>query len=158
MAGIVPVRREWAVADAKRGASLLAENRKAKFDYELFDRFEAGMVLTGPEVKAVRAGGVSFSGAYVETNAGELWLSGCSFSKLDVGAFGSRRGRIKLLCRRREIEKIRTATDAKGLTAVPLSIVDLRGRLKLVFALARGRKAHDKRRAIRDRDMAKETV
>ena len=136
------------------GAKLIAENRRARRDYELLERVEAGLVLTGTEVKAAREGKVQLAGAYAEVRGGEAWLVGVSIA--EYGATGSaghapERDR-KLLLHRREIDSLYGKVRERGLTIVPTRMYFKDGRAKVELALARGRERFDKRRAIADRE------
>ena len=134
---------------------LIARNRKAAHDYFLGDRYEAGLVLLGSEIKSIRAGRVSLREGFVQERGGELWLMGCHIALYEeAGRFGHSdplRPR-KLLLHRREIGKIAGRMRERGNTAVPLALYLARGRAKLEIALARGKRQHDKRQAIAKRD------
>ena len=133
---------------------LIAENRRARFDYEFLETFEAGLVLSGGEVKAARAGKVQLAGAYAEVRDGEVWLVGASIAEYDAGrSSGSSPERDrKLLLHRREIDSLYGKVREKGLTLVPTRMYFKDGRAKVELALARGRERFDKRRAIAERD------
>lgn len=136
----------------------VARNRRARFDYEILETLEAGMVLQGSEVKSLRQGGVSLEEAYVRVTAGEAWLLDCTIPEWkQATTFGHepRRAR-KLLLHRREIEKLREHVRLKGLTVVPLAIYFKAARAKCEIALVRGRKKHDKREATREKVAKKE--
>ena len=136
------------------GSKLIAENRRARFDYELLERLEAGLVLSGTEVKAARAGKVHLAGAYAEVRDGEAWLVGASIDEQEQGARSSHEpGRDrKLLLHRREIDSLYGKVRERGLTLVPTRMYFKDGRAKVELALARGRERFDKRRAIADRE------
>jgi SsrA-binding protein len=137
----------------------LATNRKAFFSYEILDRAEAGVSLVGTEVKAIREGGLNFRDSYVEFRAGELFLVGCRIAPYSHGNLlnhAEERDR-KLLLHKREILKLGGKATEKGLTLVPLRAYFKKGRVKLEIGLARGKKAHDKREAIKRRDIDRET-
>jgi SsrA-binding protein len=137
------------------GTKLIAENRKARHDYELLERVEAGIALTGTEVKSLRAGHVQLGQAYGDIRDGEAWLVGASISEYAQGAgpFGHRPERDrKLLLHRREIDSLYGKLREKGLTLVPTRMYFRDGRVKVELALARGRERADKRRAIAERD------
>ena len=132
----------------------MARNPKARHDYHILDRWEAGLVLTGTEVKSVRAGKVSLKGGFGVLRNGELWLEGVNIAKYESGGYVNHdplRPR-KLLMHRREIRRLIGALEQKGLTLVPLDIHIARGRAKVTIALARGKKGHDKREDIKRRD------
>ncbi|NNL67694.1 MAG: SsrA-binding protein SmpB [Myxococcales bacterium] len=140
--------------DKDKGRKLIASNRRARFDYELLDRFEAGIVLHGPEVKSLRAGRANLSDAYASVRKGELWLVSAHISPYEQAGRENdepRRDR-KLLMHRNEIARLRGKIEEKGLTLVPVSLYWKDGRAKVELALARGKRRHDKRHAIRDRE------
>jgi SsrA-binding protein len=136
------------------GTKLVAENRRARFDYELLERFEAGIVLTGTEVKSLREGHVHLQQAYADLRQGELWLVGASIDEYAQGNVANHRPERdrKLLLHRREIEQLSAKVREKGLTLVPTRMYFKDGRIKLEVALARGKDRADKRRTIADRD------
>jgi len=138
---------------APTGTKLIAENRRARFDYELLERLEAGLVLSGAEVKAARAGKVHLAGAYAEVRGGEAWLVGASIDEHEQGArFAHEPGRDrKLLLHRREIDSLYGKVRERGLTLVPTRMYFKDGRAKVELALARGKERYDKRHAIADR-------
>ncbi len=132
----------------------IAVNRKATYDYELFDRYEAGIALTGPEIKSVRAGRVNLRDAYVRVEGGEAWLLNCHIAAYQPGSYLNHeptRPR-KLLLHKDEILRLAQATDKKGFTIVPLRLYLKRGLVKVELAVARGRKKYDRRAAIADRE------
>ncbi len=131
----------------RRGGGNLAENRRARRMFELIERFEAGIVLTGAEVKSCRTGRVQLSDAYAAVKDGEMWLHNAhiaAYTHATVGNEAPVRPR-KLLMHRREIDRIEGKTRQKGLTLVATRIYGSNGRIKCEIALARGRQAHDKR-------------
>ena len=137
---------------------LVAKNRRAFYDYHIADRFEAGLVLAGSEVKSVRAGHVDVSDAYVAIERGEAWLRQMFVAPFEgASAFPheARRPR-KLLLHGREIAQIERALVREGRTAVPLRLYFKRGRIKVELAVATGKKAHDKRADIAKRDAERE--
>jgi SsrA-binding protein len=136
------------------GTKLIAENRRARFDYEFLERLEVGLVLSGTEVKAAREGKVQLAGSYAEVRDGEAWLVGASISEYDSGGtFGHEPERDrKLLLHRSEIDSLYGKVREKGLTLVPTRMYFKDGRAKVELALARGRERFDKRRAIADRE------
>jgi SsrA-binding protein len=141
------------------GERPLATNRKAFFHYHVLERAEAGIALTGTEVKSVREGGLSFSDSYVDFRGGELFLVGCRIAPYSHGNqmnHAPDRDR-KLLLHKREIQKLGGKVTGKGLTLVPLRAYLRRGRVKLEIGLGRGKRAHDKREAIKRRDIDRET-
>jgi len=134
-------------------------NRRARHDYEVLETFDAGLALTGSEVKALRGGGASIAEAYAKVERGEVWLEGANIPAYAQASYNNHeptRPR-KLLLHRREIEELRKGLERRGLTVVPLKLYfDERGRAKLQIALARGRKLHDKRAAASERDAKRE--
>ncbi|PZO72335.1 MAG: SsrA-binding protein [Pelagerythrobacter marensis] len=134
---------------------VVAENRRARFDYQVEDKYEAGLALQGTEVKALRAGEASIAESYAEVRGDEVWLVNANIPEYSHGNrlnHEPRRPR-KLLLHRREVEKLFGAVERKGMTLVPLSIYFNRtGRAKVELALAKGRQNQDKREYIKDRD------
>ena len=133
---------------------LIADNRRARHDYQLLDRFEAGIVLTGTEVKSLRDGRATLAQAYADVRDGEAWLHGAEISTYDQGNRANHeptRPR-KLLLHRREIDRLYGQVREKGLTLVPTRLYFKDGRVKVELALARGKDVRDKRRAVADRD------
>ena len=136
------------------GKKIVATNKRARHEYELLEFFEAGLVLTGTEIKSVRANRVSLARSYVQPRDDELWLVEAHIAEYEHANRQNHeptRAR-KLLLHRREIAKILDALGQKGLTAVPTSLYLKNGRAKLEFALARGKKLHDKRQSLARRD------
>jgi SsrA-binding protein len=136
------------------GTKQIAENRRARHDYELLERLEAGLVLTGTEVKSLRDGHVQLGQAYVHLRDGEAWLVGASIAEYAQGNIRNHapdRDR-KLLLHRRELDSLYGKVREKGLTLVPTRLYFRDGRVKLEIALARGRERADKRRVIAERD------
>jgi SsrA-binding protein len=136
------------------GEKLIAENRKARHDYELLDRYEAGLVLTGTEVKSLRQNGASLQQAYADVRGGEAWLLAFHIAPYEQAAVGSHdpeRPR-KLLLHAKEIATIDGKLREKGLTLVPTRLYFKGGRAKLELALARGKATIDKRRDLAKRD------
>ena len=137
---------------------LIAENRKARHDYELLERVEAGLVLTGTEVKSLRAGRAVLGQAYADVRDGEAWLHGAEIAAYDQGNRANHeptRPR-KLLLHRREIDRLYGQVREKGLTLVPTRLYFKDGRVKVELALARGKDTVDKRRALAERDARRE--
>jgi SsrA-binding protein len=133
---------------------IVARNRRARHDYELHEKVEAGLVLTGTEVKSLRNGKASLEEAYAEVNGDEVWLQGCDIPEyLQANRMNHvpKRPR-KLLLHRREITKLATKVEAKGMTLVPLSIYFKKGIAKVELSVARGRKTFDKREALKTRE------
>jgi SsrA-binding protein len=133
----------------------VALNRRARFDYFLEETFEAGIALSGTEVKSLRFGDGSITEAYAEVRDGECWLINANIPEFSHGNrynHEAKRPR-KLLLHTREIEKMIGAVERKGMTLVPLSVYfNSRGRAKVELALAKGKQAHDKRETMKDRD------
>jgi SsrA-binding protein len=141
------------------GERVIATNRKAFFNYEVLDRAEAGVVLRGTEVKSVREGGLNFRDSFVEFRGGELFLVGARIGPYSHGNLlnhAEDRDR-KLLLHKREILKFGGKATERGLTIVPLKAYFSKGRIKVEIGLARGKKAHDKRQAIKRKDLERET-
>ena len=131
--------------------SLIAQNRRARHDYEILQRFEAGIVLTGTEIKSVREHKVQLVGAYARVKDGELWVEDMHIAPYVNAGYtrhDARRDR-KLLLHRKEITRIRQMLEEKGLTLIPLTMYLKRGRAKVELGVARGRKQYDKRAAIK---------
>ena len=138
---------------------VVAENRRARYDYFVEERFEAGIQLTGTEVKALRQGEGSIAESYAAVEGEELWLINSHIPEYSHGNrlnHQPRRPR-KLLLRGREIAKLQGAVTRQGLTVVPLSVYfNARGKAKVELALARGKKVHDKRETVKARDWKRE--
>ena len=136
----------------------IAVNRRARFEYAVEDTFEAGIVLTGTEIKSIRAGHVNLAEAYARIEHGEAWLIGAHIAPYDQGNRNNHEPRRtrKLLLHRTQIAELTGLTQQKGLTLVPLRLYLRGGRAKLELGIARGKKAHDKRRSIAERDMRRE--
>ncbi len=132
----------------------LASNRRARFDFEIIETFETGMALVGTEIKSLRENGGSLQEAYVKVENNELWLVACSIAPYKFGNIHNHEEKRirKLLMHKNEIKRLKKAAQEKGLTIVPLSIYLKSGRAKLKIALARGKKSHDKRAVIKERD------
>jgi len=140
---------------AKTPSSTIAQNKKARFDYFIEERTEAGLVLEGWEVKSLRAGKAQLSESYVILRDGELWLLGSHITPLSsasthVNADPARTR--KLLLHRDEIDRLTGLVERKGYTLVPLELYWSKGRAKLAVGLAKGKKQHDKRATEKDRD------
>ncbi len=135
------------------GRKLVASNKKARHDYLIEDVFEAGVVLTGTEVKALRAGRASLVDGWCEVENGEAWLEGVHIPEYTQGTWTNHapRRKRKLLLHRSEIDRLDMKVRAKGQTIIPLSLYFLDGRAKVEIALARGKREYDKRQALRER-------
>ncbi len=134
---------------------VVAENRKARFNYTIEDVYEAGLALQGTEVKSLRFGEGSIAESYAEIKDGQVWLVNANIPEFSHGnRFNHEPKRPrKLLLHEREIDKLFGAVERKGMTLVPLSIYfNSKGRAKVELALAKGKQAHDKRQTIKDRD------
>ena len=138
---------------------IAADNRRARFDFELGETFEAGISLTGPEVKSLRNGKATIGESYAAQKEGEMWLYNAYIPEyLEANRFNheTRRPR-KLLLHKRQIAKLGQAVEREGMTVVATKIYfNDRGRAKVELALAKGRKAHDKREASKERDWARD--
>jgi SsrA-binding protein len=142
----------------ERGDRSIATNRRARHEYEILETVEAGLVLRGTEVKSLRAGQVNFKDSYASLRNEEAWLIGCHISPYSHGTDANHdpeRDR-KLLLHRRELGRLTGKVAERGLTLVPLRLYFKNGRAKLELGLARGRKLHDKRSAIRERETRRE--
>jgi SsrA-binding protein len=137
-----------------------ADNKKAKFNYEILEEYEAGIELLGPEVKSIRAGHISLKEAFITTKAGELFLTNAHISPYkparDNNAEPTRPR--KLLLKKSEITKLIGKAQAEGNTMVPFKVYDSHGKIKIGFGLARGKKKYDKREAIKKREGEREIM
>lgn len=140
------------------GIKVIADNKKARFDYEIEDTFEAGLALIGSEVKSIRAGQVNLKDSYIAFVNGEAYLQKAHISPYKPSSvFGHEPERLrKLLMHRAELDKLERAMREKGYTCVPTKLYFKGGRVKLEIGLARGRKSADKRQAIKGREMDRE--
>lgn len=142
----------------EKGRQMVAQNRKARHNYEISDTYEAGIVLTGTEVKSLRAGRASLVDGYAEVRDGEVWLRNVHIPEYDQGSWTNhepRRSR-KLLMRRDEISRLIGKTREKGLTLVPMSLYFKDGYAKVELGLGRGKKTHDKRQALVEKQAKRE--
>jgi SsrA-binding protein len=145
-------------APAADGRKVVASNRKARHDYDRLESVECGIVLTGSEVKSLRAGQVVLKDAYAEIRGGEMWLLSLHIAPYQFargGGHDPERPR-KLLLHRREIERLIGKVNEQGLTLIPMSVYFAHGLAKVEIALARGRRTYDKRQAIREREEKRE--
>jgi SsrA-binding protein len=142
------------MSDQDNQLKVIARNRKARFEYEIIDTFEAGMVLLGTEVKALRNGKASLGDAFAEIRRGEVFLLNAHIGAYEqAGRANAAPLRVrKLLLRRREIGRLEGRVTEKGLTLVPLRLYFKDGRAKVELALARGKRRYDKRQTIRERE------
>lgn len=145
--------------DGRSGGKTIASNRKAFHDYTIVDQNEAGVALTGTEVKSLRANGCSLVDGFVRVRGGEAWLVNVHIPPYEQGTFFSqhepRRDR-KLLLHRQELSRLSGKLQEKGLTLLPLRIYFQRNRVKVEIGLARGKKLYDKREAIKEREIRRE--
>jgi SsrA-binding protein len=149
------------MAKAKDKASRPREfrNKRAYFEYEILEKLEAGLALRGTEVKSIREGNVSLAESYARLQEGEVFLVGCHINEYRAGSWTNHdpTRKRKLLLHRREIAKLRSRIEEKGLTLVPLRLYfNKRGYAKVELGLARGKKLHDKRSSIKRRDTDRE--
>lgn len=140
------------------GFKSLASNRKAYHDYFIEDTFEAGIVLTGTEIKSVRAGQVNLRDSYATIKDGELWLMNTHIAAYRGGSYFNHEPRRerKLLMHRREINRLSAKVQEKGLTLIPLRVYLKNNRAKVEIGLARGKKQYDKRDSLREKDSRRE--
>ncbi len=140
------------------GRKLVAQNRRARHEYEILDTYEAGLVLTGTEVKSLRAGRASLVDGFAQITDGEAWVHNLHIPEYTQGTWTNHapRRKRKLLLHHAEIDKLVGKTQESGLTLIPLSIYFVDGRAKLELALGRGRKAYDKRQVMAERDASRE--
>jgi SsrA-binding protein len=143
---------------AEQGKKVIARNRRARHDYHIEDVFEAGLVLTGTEVKSLRAGRASLTDGFAQVSNHELWLHNVHIPEYAQGTWTNHEPRRprKLLLHRKEIDKLAAATAERGLTLVPLSLYFKDGKAKVELALARGKRTYDKRQDLARRDAARE--
>ena len=136
------------------GRKIIATNRKARHEYEILDKIEAGLVLTGTEVKALRQGRASIGEGYALIEGGEMWLHEINIPEYTMGnrANHAPKRPRKMLLHKQEIIRLFSKTSEKGLTLVPLTLYFFRGRVKIEIGLCKGKKAYDKRESIRKRD------
>jgi SsrA-binding protein len=139
--------------------SVICENRRARYNYELLDFYEGGLVLTGPEVKSLRGGGGQINEAYASFSRGELWLIGCHIAPYGNAGQAEQEERRtrKILLHEAELKRIQHGLERDGLTLVPLRLFWQKGRAKVALAVAKGKKTVDKRETIKKRDMERET-
>ena len=146
-------------AKPDRKLKIVADNRRARFNYEIGETFEAGIALTGTEVKSLRQGKATIAESYADSRGGELWLVNANIPEyLQGGRFNHAPKRPrKLLLHKRQINKLAGAVDREGMTIVPLKLYfNEKGRAKLEIAIARGKKLHDKRETDRKRSWDRE--
>jgi len=143
---------------ADQGKKIIASNRRARHDYTIEDTVEAGLVLTGTEVKSLRAGRATLTEGFGQISNNEAWLHGVHIPEYAQGTWTNHEPRRtrKLLLHRREIDKLASSMQERGLTLVPLSLYFSGGKVKIELALARGKRAYDKRQDLAKRDAARE--
>ena len=143
-----------------QGRKVVAQNRKARYDYHIDDTYEAGLVLTGTEVKSLRAGRASLVDGFADMSDGELWLRGVHIPEYTEGTWTNhepRRAR-KLLLHRQEIDRLSARVQERGLTLVPLVLYFKDGRVKVEIGVGRGKKAYDKRQSLAKREADREAA
>jgi SsrA-binding protein len=154
-----PPPRRRAREDTPDDHQLIAENRKALFDYHVLETFEAGVQLLGTEVKGIREGKANLRDSFARVEKGEVWLYNVHINPYSHRGYADHepRRRRKLLLHKGEIRKLVGKTTEKGLTLVPLRMYFTRGRIKVALSLVRGKQLHDKRETIRKREVDRET-
>ncbi|MGC1307487.1 MAG: SsrA-binding protein SmpB [Phormidesmis sp.] len=141
------------------GIKIAADNRQARFQYEILDTYEAGIALLGTEVKSIRAGNVNLRDGFANVKRGEVWLHNVHISphKMTIQAYNHEPRRVrKLLLHKQEIRKLIGQTEQKGLTLVPLKMYFKDGKVKVSIALGRGKKLHDKRESLKKKQDKRE--
>jgi SsrA-binding protein len=151
-------QRVKAAQDAKRHNAPSVDNRRARHEYHILESLEAGLVLTGTEVKSIRSGGVSIGEAYARFRDGEAWLLGMHVPPYKEGSFSNEEPNRprKLLLKREQIAHLTSRVGEKGLTIIPLRMYFTRGMVKVELGLAKGKKLWDKREDAAKRDVARE--
>jgi SsrA-binding protein len=146
-------------AKTERKIKVVADNRKARFNYEIGEVFEAGIALTGTEVKSLRLGKATIAESYADSRGGEIWLINSNIPEyLQASRFNHEpKRRRKLLLHKRQVNKLAGAVEREGMTLVPLKLYfNERGRAKIEIALGRGKKLHDKRETLKQRSWQRE--
>ncbi len=143
---------------ADRGKKIIASNRRARHDYTIESTVEAGLVLTGTEVKSLRAGRASLVDGFGQISDGEAWLHGVHIPEYTQGTWTNHEPRRvrKLLLHRKQIDKLASSVNERGLTLIPLSLYFSDGKAKVELGLARGKRTYDKRQDLAKRDAARE--
>jgi SsrA-binding protein len=143
---------------AEQGKKIIATNRRARHEYTIEDEVEAGLVLTGTEVKSLRAGRANLADGYAEITDSEAWLHGVHIPEYTQGTWTNHEPRRtrKLLLHRKEIDKLASSIREQGLTLIPLSLYFKDGKVKIELGLARGKRTYDKRHELAKRDAARE--
>jgi len=142
----------------KESIKIVSQNKKARHDYEIINTYEAGIVLKGTEVKSIRAGKINISDSYAKIKNGEVWLINAHISEYEKGNYNNHdplRDR-KLLLNKREIRKLISYTQEKGMTLVPLKVYFKKSKAKIELAVAKGKKLYDKREDIAKKDLQRE--
>jgi SsrA-binding protein len=154
----IRIRRKEPHVPRETGQKVVATNRKARHDYTIEDTYEAGLVLTGTEVKSLREGRASLVDGYAFIEGGEMWLDAVHIPEYTEGTWTNHapRRKRKVLMHRAEIDKLIGKTKEGGLTLVPLDLYFKDGKVKATLALARGKKAYDKRQDLAERDSRRE--
>ncbi|MEM1081560.1 MAG: SsrA-binding protein SmpB [Pseudomonadota bacterium] len=145
--------------DQKPGSSTIALNKRARFEYHLEERFEAGLSLLGWEVKSLRSGAVNFNESYVLLRGGEAFLFGCTITPLNSASTHVPADPLRtrrLLLHKRELDRLIGHVERQGYTLIPTALYWKHGKVKVEIALAKGKKQHDKRRTEKDRDWARQ--
>ena len=142
----------------EQGRKIVARNRRARHEYHIEDVYEAGLVLTGTEVKSLRAGRASLTDGFAQISDGEMWLHGVHIPEYAQGTWTNHEPRRirKLLMHRKEIDRLSSETAERGLTLIPLSLYFSDGKAKVELAVARGKRTYDKRHDLAKRDAARE--
>ncbi len=142
----------------EQGRKVIARNRRARHDYQIEDTYEAGLVLTGTEVKSLRAGRASLADGFGQVVGGEVWLLGVHIPPYAEGSWTNHepRRQRKLLMHKKEIDRLSRGVAERGLTLIPLSLYFSGGKAKVELALARGKRTYDKRHDLAKRDAARE--
>ncbi len=142
----------------ERGQKLVASNKRARYDYFIEDVYEAGIVLSGTEVKALREGKASLNDSYAVVDGGEVWLENAFIPEVSQGSWANHatRRRRKLLLGKKEIAKLAGASRESGYTLVPISLYFKDGYAKVELGLGRGKKSYDKRETLKQKDAARE--
>ena len=136
-----------------------SENKKAGFDYEVVEKYEAGIVLFGQEVKSIKTGHINLGGSYITMASGEPFLVGVKvppYQPNNAGADYNEERQRKLLLNKKEIDYLAGRTKTKGFSLIPLKVYENNGRIKLEFGLAKGKRKYDKKEKIKDRDVDRE--
>jgi SsrA-binding protein len=143
---------------SRQQTTVIARNRRARHDYHIEDEFEGGLVLTGTEVKSLRAGRASLTDGFAQITDGEMWLHGVHIPEYAQGTWTNHEPRRprKVLLHRREINRLARQTAERGLTIIPLALYFKDGKVKVELALARGKRTYDKRHDLAERDAARE--